>query len=397
MSQPDAVATAAPDAVVAVPAPRSSRALASAPTAIVDQILNQRLLAGQIGQALDSTRAWLWQGYVSPGNVTLLTSLWKSGKTTLVSVLLARMAQGGLLAGLPVASGCAAIFSEESSDHWAARSRRLNLGNHVSLFCRPFPAKPTIGEWHGLVDAMLELRRCEGLDLVVIDPLVVFLPGGNENAAGPITQSLLLLRRLTEVGLAVVLVHHPRKGTCQAGQAARGNGALASCVDILLEMNYYTAPDDEDRRRWLRGYSRDPATPRRTILELTEAGDDYRVHSSVALDPAGETIPVLHLVLQDATERMTQRQILADWPDDFARPDRSTLCRALNLGITGGRICRGGVGRKSDPYVYWLPGKEDDLFPGRDAPLDQLVRWQNRQTDQLLASLTGVEARPAPR
>ena len=46
---------------------------------------------------------WLWQGYLGPGLVTLLTSQWKSGKTTLVSVLLAHLQQGGLLAGLAVA------------------------------------------------------------------------------------------------------------------------------------------------------------------------------------------------------------------------------------------------------------------------------------------------------
>src|SRR5262249_39390829 len=38
--------------------------------------------------------AWLWQGYLAPGNVTLLTSQWKSGKTTLVSILLARLKEG---------------------------------------------------------------------------------------------------------------------------------------------------------------------------------------------------------------------------------------------------------------------------------------------------------------
>jgi hypothetical protein len=35
-------------------------------------------------------------------------------------------------------------------------------------------------------------------------------------------------------------------------------------------------PDDEDRRRWLRAYSRHEETPRHLILELNEAGDDYR-------------------------------------------------------------------------------------------------------------------------
>ena len=40
---------------------------------------------------------WLWRGYLAPGQLTLLTSLWKSGKTTLLSVLLALLHQGGEL------------------------------------------------------------------------------------------------------------------------------------------------------------------------------------------------------------------------------------------------------------------------------------------------------------
>ena len=31
--------------------------------------------------------SWLWDGFLAAGNLTLLTSLWKSGKTTLVSCL----------------------------------------------------------------------------------------------------------------------------------------------------------------------------------------------------------------------------------------------------------------------------------------------------------------------
>src|SRR5688500_8547493 len=46
---------------------------------------------------------WLWPGYLARGAVTLLTSQWKTGKTTLVSVLIAKMAQGGELAGQTVA------------------------------------------------------------------------------------------------------------------------------------------------------------------------------------------------------------------------------------------------------------------------------------------------------
>ena len=49
------------------------------------------------------TVRWLWHGYLARGSITLLTSQWKSGKTTLLSILLGRLKTGGDLAGLRVA------------------------------------------------------------------------------------------------------------------------------------------------------------------------------------------------------------------------------------------------------------------------------------------------------
>ena len=57
---------------------------------------------------------WLWRGYLAAGNVTLLTSQWKAGKTTLLALLLDRLRVGGLMAGLPVRAGKAVVVSEES-------------------------------------------------------------------------------------------------------------------------------------------------------------------------------------------------------------------------------------------------------------------------------------------
>src|SRR5262249_51666342 len=81
---------------------------------------------------------WLWHGYLKPGAVTLLTSRWKSGKTTLLSVLLSRLASGGELAGRAVAAGKAVVVSEESPEQWASRGRQLDFGRHVCWLCRPF-------------------------------------------------------------------------------------------------------------------------------------------------------------------------------------------------------------------------------------------------------------------
>src|SRR5207244_2463356 len=54
----------------------------------------------------EAQRTWLWQGYLAPGNVTLLTSQWKAGKTTLLSILLDRMKTGGTLAARPKRERC---------------------------------------------------------------------------------------------------------------------------------------------------------------------------------------------------------------------------------------------------------------------------------------------------
>ena len=37
---------------------------------------------------------WLWDGYLMPGDITLLTSLWKTGKTTLLAGLLQSLGAG---------------------------------------------------------------------------------------------------------------------------------------------------------------------------------------------------------------------------------------------------------------------------------------------------------------
>src|SRR3954469_1062217 len=81
---------------------------------------------------------WLWEGYLAPGNVTLLTSQWKCGKTTLLSVLLARMGAGGTLAGRAVRAGRAVVVSEEPKALWAARARALGIGPYARFLCRPF-------------------------------------------------------------------------------------------------------------------------------------------------------------------------------------------------------------------------------------------------------------------
>jgi hypothetical protein len=318
---------------------------------------------------------WLWQGYLAPGNVTLLTSRWKTGKTTLVSVLLAKMAAGGELAGVPVLPGRAVVVSEEGPAHWVPRAEKLGLGGHVGWLCRPFRNKPTPDQWLGLIDRMAALRSAAPLDLAVIDPLAAFLPGRDEGNAGVMLESLLALQKLTATGMAVFALHHPSKREAKPGQMARGSGALSGYVDVLIEMTPLTALDAE-RRRLLRAWSRHEQTPRQKVIELNPDGTDYLTLGDLeGVEHAGHW-EVLAGVLRETGAKMTRREILKEWPQGH-KPDELTLYRWLERGVAEGRLKRQGEGHKSDPYRYWLP--EIEARWDRDLELPDLADLEHRE------------------
>jgi AAA domain-containing protein len=306
---------------------------------------------------------WLWHGFLAPGMVTLLTSQWKSGKTTMIAALLARMKEGGMFAGLPLRPGRAVILSEESPQHWYQYNRRLAFGDQLCWFCRPFLGhRPQPADWRALQNTILELHGRSRFNLAVIDPLLHFLPAASENSATAMIDFLLTLQRFTEAGMAVWLAHHPRKGRILDGQAARGSGALPGNVDIIMEKNFYQSGDDTDRRRRIRTYSRFDQTPRRLVLELSADGTDYGNLGDFELDSFAENWKHVRLILQGERPRMTRREILKNWPPDFPAPNRGTLARWLHHAVNLGQVKKAGAGTKCEPFRYWLPEREKDPF-----------------------------------
>jgi hypothetical protein len=118
---------------------------------------------------------WIWDGLIAEGAVTLLTGAWKSGKSTLLAMLLDRRRQGGELLGRAVRPGLTVVVSEEDTSLWASRQQRLDFGPAV-YFCRPLASLPPRKRWRRLFDHLFELEMKESFDLLVIDPLTSFLP-----------------------------------------------------------------------------------------------------------------------------------------------------------------------------------------------------------------------------
>jgi hypothetical protein len=315
----------------------------------------------ELTQTADQPTRWLWDGYVAYGAVTLLTSRWKAGKTTLLSVLLARLASDGNLAGRAVSAARAVVVSEESPQLWVERGRRLGFGGDLGFVCRPFRGKPTAEQWEALIDRLALAAEAEpgGPMLIVIDPLATILPGSDENAAASMLAALAPLRRLTAARAAVLLLHHPRK----ADGSPRGSGALPGFVDVLMELTRVAGARVADRRRWLRAVSRYPETPAGVLVELAADDRDYAVLA--APDSAADAFtagwPVLRGVLTDTWQRLTRRELLEEWPDDHPTPGRTQLADWLERAVAAGWVTRQGSGRRRDPYRHWLPGREEEL------------------------------------
>jgi hypothetical protein len=313
---------------------------------------------------------WLWRGYLAPGEVTLLTSLWKAGKSTLISVLLSRLKDGGEFAGLPLKAGRAVILTEESPAQWAERCRVVSFGDHLTWFCRPFVGKPRYDQWIEFIDQVAQMHVERTIDLFVVDPIANLTPARTENDAAEILNTVAPLQRLTSRGISVLLAHHPRKKPTVPGQAARGSGALSGFADILLEMKRPSIRHHKDRRRIIHGLSRHDVTPPTWVIELNAESSDYLCLGSTTEISYEAGSPVLKSILEQADKPFTRRDILQSWPETGAPPVTQTLWKWLTRASKEGWILRDGSGTKNDPHTYKLPGMDQKWY---QAQLDELT------------------------
>ena len=305
---------------------------------------------------------WLWHGYLARGNVTLLTSVWKAGKTTLLAGLARALGSGTPFLGRPCTTASVLIVTEESERHWAARQRSIPNGANVQLVIRPFPKRPTPDQWDGLVRQAEGLRRDGKLDLLAVDPLASFIPGRSESDPATLLDLLTPLRRLADTGVAVLVLHHPRRERSAEGHTARGGGVLLGFVDVILELHPCGhLPSDANRRR-LVGQSRLPDTPRQLAYEWTPGTPDFREVADPQLARFRDNWETVRTILAGREAPATHKELLADWPADWAanRPplSPSQLYDWLSRAAAEGWVERTGSGTRSDPFRFRLPEGE---------------------------------------
>ncbi len=300
----------------------------------------------------DAAQEWILQGYIARGAITLLSSIWKVGKTTLLAHLLRIMELGGQFCGRAVAAGRVLYVTEESESRWAKRRGALGIGDHCTFLVRPFLGRPDAMTWYSFLDWLAHYLAKEPADLIVFDTLPSLWPVRDENDAAHVQAALQPLHQLTSQS-GLLLTHHLRKGDGQEGTASRGSGALMGFVDCILELRRFDAGNRADRRRVLTAFSRDDETPAELVVELTES-DGYRAHGDREQVNSLALRTTIAGVLPNEPPGWTTKELRDNWPNDTA-PRKNWLLSALNAGVEIGEWRREGKGVKGAPYTYWIP------------------------------------------
>jgi hypothetical protein len=321
---------------------------------------------GQIGysntcvQQQREAIAWLWEGVLVQGAVTLLSAPEKVGKTTLLSLLLDRRRAGGELLGRTVYPGKTILCSEENDRLWALRQPPLDFGPGL-LFHRPPGPFPMRGRWNRFINDLSELSFPEPtFDLLVIDTATSFMPLADRNKR-TLRWALSTLKLVT--GSAAVLI---------LNQSRNVHRPLAAFADIVIEMTIprshsllspsgrgsassLPSPSgrgvggEGTRRRTFTGVGRYPETLQTATAELNPEGTDY-VLLADSPAPHPPLLTTLQTLLTESPTPLTCRELLDRWP--APAPRQESLWRTLRRGVELCLFTPTGKGTKTEPFRF---------------------------------------------
>ena len=314
---------------------------------------------------------WIWEGYLPRGGVTLLSALWKIGKTTLLSHFLRACGSGGEFFGQKLKASRVLYVSEESERHWVRRRDALGLGDGTGFYLQPFPTRPAADGWQGFVAQLTADVAAHRFDLVVFDTLAKLWPVTEENDAGAVDAALMPLWDICRAGAGVLLIHHLRKSGGGEYTGSRGSGALSAFPDILVELTRFDASDPKCKKRVLRAKGRYDETPDELVIELVdgnyvhvpEPGGDAPPAATVGGTPAeppppGEEGRVVRVLAESPNPWMKSDDVRAALAaKNWGMRDADVSVHLSSLVSRSEVVISGKLNSKKTPRVYALASR----------------------------------------
>jgi RecA-family ATPase len=296
---------------------------------------------------------WLWDGFLAKGHITLLSALWKAGKTTLLAELFRCMQEETALAGQKTHKCQVLYLSEERETQWVLRREEKNLTLPIHILCNPLKRKLKYDEWVVWVEKAANFCVEKDLSLAVIDTMTTFSSVTDENDSSQVNAALLPLNYFREKNIAVLLVHHFRKSGGNEGTASRGSGALMSYVDVIMEFSRQEPEDSNNNQRKLISLSRFDETPTEIILDYVDNQYSSQVITSSKeakkQNKSKKVFGLINKLISNGTigSLFTIVDIHENWDDSILqRPAERTIRNYLEDLISMKKILFSGEKRK---------------------------------------------------
>jgi len=320
--------------------------------------------------------SWLWPGRIPRGKITLIDGDPGLGKSAATTDLAARVTAGAKWPdGTPCERGGVVILSAEDGLADTIRPRFDAAGGDPSEAV----AVSTVPDSEGnerqiaipddlaVIEAAIERV---GAVLVVIDPLMAFLPGDvNSHRDQDVRRALAPLARLAErAGAAIVVIRHLNKTT--GGNALYRGGGSIGIVGAARSGLLIAAHPEDDGRRVMASMKSNLAAPAPSLvfgLEPAENGAvrvDWKGESTLDASAllSAPTDPEERSVLQEAKDLL--RETLSEGPVPAAEvkqearsadiSERTLKSAKRELGVLTSREGEAGK-RGGGQWVWALP------------------------------------------
>ncbi len=282
--------------------------------------------------------AWIVEGMLPEGGVSVLVAKPKVGKSTLARQLAVAVARGEPFLGRETTKGLVIYLAlEEKRGEVRAHFRAMGVsGEEIHIH---FGSAPE--------NAVAELRRLTELKrpvLVIVDPLFRMARVKDANDYAQVLAALepfLTLAR--ETGAHVLVVHHAGKSERPGGDSILGSTAILGTVDTAILMKR----GNRYRSMW---------TLQRYGTDLEETVLDFDAETrTVDLGKSREEADE-HRIAEEIEEFLRKKDTPATEEEIRYEVEGNTgaKAKALRRLVAAGKLDRCGEGKKGDPFTYLL-------------------------------------------
>jgi DNA-binding HxlR family transcriptional regulator len=324
--------------------------------------------------------AWLVEGLLPSGGVSLLAAKPKVGKSTTARCLALCVARGAPFLGRATVQGPVVYLAlEEKRAEVAKHFRRLGATEadpiHIHVGAAPEAALEALA---AVIDEYYPA-------LVIVDPLLRLVRVRDANDYAEVTRALepvIELARLS--GSHIMLIHHANKGERTGGDAILGSTALFGAVDTALIMKR----NPIDGQRTIESIQRYGVDLPESVIVLDEETGRVTLAGTVAERRQREAEDAVLSVLSDRP--MTEQEVR-----EAVQMQGLVVSRALRSLVERGLVERTGTGRRGDPYRYTRT-REGESEPNSllallaISPEEPEEKEENRQADASLVAALRV-------